>query len=81
MARTIFVGNIDRIVEREQLREFFENLCGELGAHGAPAGPPGWTCLSAGVRCMPACSSTSTLLVSLTEVLDALRFQSITQLA
>ncbi len=29
MARTIFVGNIDRIVEREQLREFFENLCGE----------------------------------------------------
>jgi len=29
VARTIFVGNIDRIVEREQLREFFENLCGE----------------------------------------------------
>ena len=30
VARTVFVGNIDRVVEREQLREFFENLCGEL---------------------------------------------------
>lgn len=31
VARTVFVGNIDRVVEREQLREFFENLCGECG--------------------------------------------------
>jgi hypothetical protein len=29
VARTVFVGNIDRVVEREQLREFFANLCGE----------------------------------------------------
>jgi hypothetical protein len=28
VARTVFVGNVDRVVEREQLREFFENLCG-----------------------------------------------------
>lgn len=38
VARTIFVGNIDRIVEREQLREFFENLCGEQGGRPAQAG-------------------------------------------
>jgi hypothetical protein len=29
VARTVFVGNIDRVVEREQLSEFFGNLCGE----------------------------------------------------
>lgn len=29
VARTVFVGNIDRVVEREQLCEFFANLCGE----------------------------------------------------
>jgi RNA recognition motif-containing protein len=29
VARTVFVGNIDRVVEREQLKDFFENLCGE----------------------------------------------------
>lgn len=39
VARTIFVGNIDRIVEREQLREFFENLCGERG--GRPSAGAG----------------------------------------
>lgn len=33
MARTVFVGNIDRVVERDQLREFFGNLCGERTAH------------------------------------------------
>lgn len=31
VARTVFVGNVDRVVERDQLREFFENLCGEGG--------------------------------------------------
>ncbi|KAI3435919.1 hypothetical protein D9Q98_001977 [Chlorella vulgaris] len=30
VARTVFVGNIDRVVEREQLSEFFGNLCGPV---------------------------------------------------
>jgi RNA recognition motif-containing protein len=30
VARTVFVGNIDRVVEREQLKDFFENLCGPV---------------------------------------------------
>ncbi|KAL4426548.1 hypothetical protein ABPG77_008406 [Micractinium sp. CCAP 211/92] len=30
VARTVFVGNIDRVVEREQLCEFFANLCGPV---------------------------------------------------
>ncbi|EFN54155.1 hypothetical protein CHLNCDRAFT_13101, partial [Chlorella variabilis] len=30
VARTVFVGNIDRVVEREQLSEFFQNLCGPV---------------------------------------------------
>lgn len=30
VARTVFVGNVDRVVERDQLREFFENLCGPV---------------------------------------------------
>ena len=38
VARTVFVGNIDRVVEREQLREFFVNLCGEWRGGWWPVG-------------------------------------------
>ncbi|KAL4458563.1 hypothetical protein ABPG75_013428 [Micractinium tetrahymenae] len=30
VARTVFVGNIDRVVQRDQLCEFFGNLCGPV---------------------------------------------------
>lgn len=30
VARTVFVGNVDRVVERDQLRGFFGNLCGPV---------------------------------------------------
>ena len=49
VARTVFVGNIDRVVERDQLRDFFQNLCGECtrrgqggaAGRGTPGSPPG----------------------------------------
>lgn len=52
VARTVFVGNIDRVVEREQLSEFFQNLCGEqepqqggagLGAESPSCPTIGWS--------------------------------------
>ncbi|PSC71376.1 polyadenylate-binding -interacting 11-like [Micractinium conductrix] len=30
VARTVFVGNVDRVLEQDQLREFFDSLCGPV---------------------------------------------------
>jgi hypothetical protein len=39
-SRTVYVANIDKKVEREDVRTFFEKLCGEWG-EGAVGGPVG----------------------------------------